>query len=84
MVIEVKPLPRGTGFQFIDKIPEALKEVNDAQAAKKGRESLSEAIFFNKMSAYYYADYFSAGPIRAFLDKFKPDLQAMGYGDMPG
>jgi len=76
--------PLGKVFQFTDKFADALDEVNAAQTAKKGRESASEAIFFNKMSAYYYSDYFSAAPIRAFLDKFERDLQAMGYGDMPG
>lgn len=74
--------PLGQIFQFVDKIPEALEEVN-AASARKGRESSSEAIFFNKMSAYYYGDYFSADKIRAFLDKYAKELKAMGYGDMP-
>lgn len=40
-------------------------------------------IFYNKMSAYYYPQFFSADLISKFLDRYQDELRLLGYEDLP-
>ena len=57
--------------------------VRAASSVDQGLRALQQKkIFFNKMTAYYFPQYFSASMVRSFLDRFDAELQMIGYGDL--
>ncbi|WP_406827628.1 sulfotransferase domain-containing protein [Microbulbifer sp. ARAS458-1] len=40
-------------------------------------------VFFNKMSAYYYLDYFSPAAVSEFISRHIDELSYLGYSDLP-
>jgi hypothetical protein len=71
-------LPLQRLFTFSDEeIVDAASRVDQGLRALQGKK-----IFFNRMSAYYFHEFFSKGAIRAFLDRFETDLRGIGYADL--
>ncbi len=69
-------------FRFSEEL--ILQAVSDVQQRSLRSKSDGGArIFLNKMTSYYYTDYFSEPLIRAFLDRFGDELTALGYADLP-
>jgi hypothetical protein len=56
----------------------AISKVNERATVIKGTN-----IFFNKMSSYYYLEYFSQDRIEKFIDVYKDDLSYLGYTNLP-
>ena len=68
-------------FTFSEsQILDAVNAVNERQ---RGLQS-SKRIFFNKMSSYYYPNFFSPAAISRFLGRFESELKRLGYTDLPG
>jgi len=66
-------------FTFSDQeIFDAVHSINEGH-----RKLQFKKIFFNKMTSYYYQEFFSAGVINEFLTRFEDDLRRLGYGDLP-
>jgi hypothetical protein len=63
----------------------AIESVN-RKARPKNSSSLennsNRTIFFNKMSAYYYKEYFTEKAISRFLKKYESVLKELGYSDL--
>jgi hypothetical protein len=72
-------------FELTDQdILEGLTIINNKQkTARKDPNKPRAKIFYNKMSSYYYMDYFSQSCILNFLDRHSEKLQKLGYGNMP-
>jgi hypothetical protein len=65
-------------FRFSEQeIIDAVTAVNAAQ-----RSRLAKQVFYNKMTSYYFHDFFSPDRIRAFVDRFADELAAFGYADL--
>ena len=62
-----------------EQIATALAAVNEGQRG----EQFKKTVFFNKMSAYYYPEFFSAGVIARFLSRFEGELKELGYENLP-
>ncbi|MCP5279525.1 MAG: sulfotransferase domain-containing protein [Thiobacillus sp.] len=60
-----------------EEITAAAEKVDQGLRALQGKK-----IFFNKMSAYYFPEYFSPDVVRKFLDKFEIELKLLGYGNL--
>lgn len=59
------------------------REYEDRQAlARQTDERPDDAIFYNKMSAYYFMNYFSRQAITRFLAKHEQALKAVGYENL--
>ena len=72
-------LPLNELFTFSSKeIVEAVNSINEGQKKLQYKK-----IFFNKMTSYYYQQFFSASAINEFLLRFEDDLKRLGYGDLP-
>jgi len=66
-------------FAFSDQqIAEAVRFVNERQRGFQFKK-----VFYNKMSSYYYPQFFSADRIREFLARFDNQLRQLGYDDLP-
>jgi hypothetical protein len=74
---EFMPLARLFTFSPA-QIEAAVAEVNARQRGLQFKR-----VFFNKMSAHYYTQFFSASLISAFLQRFAVQLKEFGYGDLP-
>lgn len=65
-------------FRFTEQqIDEAVEAVNAAQRGKQGQQ-----VFYNKMTSYYFHDYFSPDLVTRFLDKFETPLIKLGYANL--
>lgn len=49
---------------------------------RRQHDLLGKRIFFNKMRAYYFPEYFSAAETSRFLTKFEQPLRELGYGNL--
>jgi hypothetical protein len=66
-------------FTFSDaQIAESVGVINQRQRGQQFKK-----VFYNKMSSYYYPQFFSAPLIRAFLSRFDRELKDLGYDDLP-
>lgn len=90
VVLRYEDLIRDNGnFQRLRELFEfEEQDVNRAVLAvhERSLESKSDEgtrIFLNKMTSYYYPDYFSEALIRDFLERYADDLNLLGYGDLP-
>lgn len=71
-------LPLQRLFQFTDaQIIDAVNEVNAMQRAKQNKH-----IFYNKMTSYYFKDYFSRDLVERFIDRYEGPLAELGYADL--
>lgn len=59
------------------QILDAAREVDERLRARQ-----SKTIFFNKMTSYYFREFFSPDVVAAFLARFEPRLRALGYGNL--
>jgi hypothetical protein len=72
-------LPLARVFTFSEaQIASAVAAVNERQRAEQFKK-----VFFNKMSAYYYPEFFSPGPLARFLSRFEDELHELGYDNLP-
>lgn len=72
-------LPLSRLFTFTEsEIIDAVNAVNTRQGKLR-----ANTIFFNKMRSYYYPDFFSAGVIARFLERFEGPLKQLGYTNLP-
>lgn len=60
----------------------ALDFVNSRARSMSASGNQDQAVFFNKMSAYYFKDYFSNKAITRFLKKNEAILQSFGYSSI--
>ncbi|SFI58119.1 sulfotransferase domain-containing protein [Nitrosomonas sp. Nm34] len=77
----MKTLPYFT-FNSVD-LSRALDSVNKTTKERKSNltdQASNNAIFFNKMGAYYYREFFSPAAITRFLIKNENILRQFGYG----
>ena len=51
---------------------------------KKYKDLQKQEIFYNKMSSYYYPEYFSNSAISRFSRRYKDALENVGYSNLPG
>ena len=71
-------LPIKRVFNFSDsQITDAVNRVNQWV-----REAQDKKIFFNKKSAFYFSQFFSADIIDNFLQKFESELKLLGYHNL--
>lgn len=68
-------------FRFSDE--EIMTAAADVRARSRQAESEGTKIFLNKMSSYYYVDYFSRHLIESFVDRFESELATLGYANLP-
>lgn len=69
-------------FKFSNE--DILQAVNDIQMArKKETTNINTKVFYNKMSSYYYLDFFSPALIRDFIEVYYTELELFGYEDLP-
>jgi hypothetical protein len=62
-------------FTFAEQqIVDAVNKVNETQQQRKGKK-----IFFNKMTAYYFNQFFSPEVVDRFLERFEAELTELGY-----
>jgi hypothetical protein len=71
------PLTRLFAFSEA-QIASAVAAVNERQRAEQFKK-----VFFNKMSAYYYPEFFSPGVLARFLSRFEGELRELGYENLP-
>jgi hypothetical protein len=65
-------------FRFTsEQISEAVEAVNTLQHEKKNKQ-----VFFNKMTSFYFREFFSPTVVSRFLAKFEAELKTLGYGDL--
>jgi len=65
-------------FRFShDEIVNAVNVVNEKQRGLQYKN-----IFYNKMSAYYFKNFFSKKAVSDFLSRFELDLKKLGYQDL--
>lgn len=69
-------------FKFSNE--DILKAAKDIQIArKKEPTNVDLKVFYNKMSSYYYLDFFSPASIKGFTEKYHTELELLGYEDLP-
>jgi hypothetical protein len=65
-------------FTFtVEQITEAVEAVNQQQRSLQYKK-----VFFNKMSSYYFSEFFSESEIAKFLIRFETELKLLGYGNL--
>jgi Sulfotransferase domain len=70
-------------FMFDRKnVLHALDYVNTRAHSMSTSGNQDQAVFYNKMSAYYFTDYFSKEAIARFLNKNEATLQRFGYSSI--
>jgi len=57
----------------------ALEYQNSKTKAFSMSGNHEETVFYNKMSAYYFTEYFSKAAINRFLNKYEASLKQLGY-----
>lgn len=62
----------------------ALKFENAKASARPADPTSHDAVFYNKMRAYYFVDYFSRDAIDRFLVRHEAALQRLGYANLFG
>jgi hypothetical protein len=67
-------------FKFTQKDISTACKLADSKAKKAREESSSGSIFYNKMKAYYFFEYFSHSAIIRFFSKNERILKNSGYG----
>lgn len=67
-------------FRFDEK--QILGAARSVDKALRSRQYKS--VFFNKMTAYYFREYFSQAAVDGFLARFEPRLRALGYDELFG
>jgi hypothetical protein len=61
----------------------AVDVINKRNADFSREGEGDRGIFYNKMSSYYYLNYFSSDVIAAFLKEHNEQLKAFGYDNLP-
>lgn len=70
--------PLKTLFSFQDEdLEQAVAAINEKQ-----RSLQYKTVFYNKMSAYYFKEFFSQDEVDRFLQKFEPRLKELGYASL--
>lgn len=71
-------------FFLFDKrdVEESLHFVNNRARAMSTEGNKDQGIFYNKMSAYYFRDYFSSAAIDRFLSRNEKPLNEVGYSNL--
>lgn len=70
-------------FKFGEDTVRAAAEFENRKARAKPVDlKHHDAVFYNKMSAYYFTDYFSKTAIERFLARHEAPLRRFGYGDL--
>lgn len=65
-------------FTFTEaQIAEALESTNQVQRSMKDK-----AVFYNKMTSYYFRQFFSPELVTRFLDRYASELTEFGYGHL--
>ena len=65
-----------------DKVLEMLDFENSKVRIEHADPYEHDAVFFNKMSAYYFVDYFSRPAIERFMARYGGALRMLGYEDL--
>ncbi len=65
---------------FVFTEPQILAAARTVDANLRARQYKS--IFFNKMTSYYFREYFSPSLVDCFFSRFESRLRALGYGDL--
>ncbi|WP_339616218.1 sulfotransferase domain-containing protein [uncultured Gilvimarinus sp.] len=69
-------------FKFSEEnILDAAKYIEKARKEKSSDQD--KQVFYNKMSSYYYLDFFSSDFIGNFLQKYQKEIELLGYPDLP-
>lgn len=64
------------------EVMHALDFVNNRARSVSTSGNQDQAVFFNKMSAYYFKDYFSKDAITRFMKKNEEILKSVGYSSL--